>query len=145
MSQLTLKKGKNRKENPKSQCRIIFLVTRFILGLQKRKSHILENNLANIGWPPDWFLFWQPYINMVSEGIIDNNDKIRRCRLVSLKPSTIQETASAQSSTWIHFQTLPFHCWVTLSKVISLLCTSPSPLVSWRTAILTFPGKQLGD
>lgn len=66
-----------------------FLVTLFTLGLQKRKSYVVENNLANIGWSPDWFLFWQPYINMVSEGIIDNNDKIRRCQLVSLKHSAI--------------------------------------------------------
>lgn len=121
-----------------------FSVTLIILGLQKRKSHIVENNLANIGWSPDWFLFWQPYINMFSEGIIDTNDKIRRCQLVLLKQSAIQETAPAQSSAWGNFQTVPLHYWVTLSKVISLLCVSPSPFVNWRTAILIFPGKQLG-
>lgn len=81
-------KGKIQKKIQKKQCRIIFQWL-FILGLQKRKSHVLENNLANIGWSPDWFLFWQPYINMFYEGIIDNNDKIRRCQLVSLKQSAI--------------------------------------------------------
>lgn len=79
---------------------------------------------------------------MLYEGIVDNNDKILKCQLMSLKRSVIKETAPAECSDWVHFQALPFHYWVTLSKVILLLCASSSPFVKWRTAILTFPVKQ---
>jgi len=76
------------------------------------------------------------------EEIIYNNDKILKCQLMSLTRSIIWETALAASTDWVHFQAVPFHNWVTLSKVILLLCASISPFVKWRTVIFTFPVKQ---
>lgn len=116
-----------------------FLGTILVLGLWKKNLKYWRRIWK---MSVDFYIsLWQPCINQVLyEGKINNDDKTLKCQLIPLKRSVIQETALAESSDRAHSQAVPFHYWVTLSKVIFLLGTSVFPFVKQRT-ILTCPVK----